>query len=66
MVTETLLHSLLLAAALMLVIEGLTPFINPAMFRRALLQMVAMKDQQIRIIGLFSMIAGLVILYWVN
>jgi len=66
MVTETLLHSLLLAAALMLVIEGLTPFINPAMFRRALLQMAAMKDQQIRTIGLFSMIVGLVILYWVN
>ena len=63
---ETFLHSLLLATALMLVIEGLTPFINPAAYRRVLLQMVAMKDQHIRTIGFFSMIAGLVILYWAN
>ncbi|MDH5358060.1 MAG: DUF2065 domain-containing protein [Gammaproteobacteria bacterium] len=61
-----LLHSLWVATALMLVIEGIMPFLNPTVFRRALLQMAGMKDQQLRMIGLFSMVFGLVLLYWVN
>ncbi|MCC5797321.1 MAG: DUF2065 domain-containing protein [Methylophaga sp.] len=63
---EVLIHSLLLAAALMLVIEGIMPFLNPAAFRRALLQMAGMRDQQLRVIGMLSMLAGLALLYWVN
>ena len=63
---ETLLHSLWVATALMLIIEGIMPFLNPTVFRRALLQMAGMKDQQLRAIGLFSMVFGLVLLYWVN
>jgi uncharacterized protein YjeT (DUF2065 family) len=50
----------------MLVIEGIMPFLSPAAFRRALLQMAGMHDRHIRVIGLFSMVLGLVILYWVN
>jgi len=65
-VTDSLLHSLWLATALMLVIEGFMPFINPAAFRRALLQMANMTDHQLRIIGLFSMIFGVALLYWIN
>jgi uncharacterized protein YjeT (DUF2065 family) len=65
-VTIEFFHSLWIATALMLVIEGLMPFINPTVFRRALLQMAAMKDQQLRIIGLFSMVVGVVLLYWIN
>jgi uncharacterized protein len=65
-VTIDLFHSLWVATALMLVIEGLMPFINPTVFRRALLQMAGMKDQQLRLIGLFSMIVGVVLLYWIN
>lgn len=61
-----LVHSLWVATALMLVIEGIMPFINPTVFRRALLQMANMKDQQLRIIGLFSMVFGVVLLYWIN
>lgn len=64
--SDTLLHSLWVASALMLVIEGIMPFLNPTTFRRALLQMAGMKDQQLRGIGLFSMILGVVLLYWVN
>ena len=63
---NSLLESLLVASALMLIIEGIMPFLNPMTFRRALLQMAAMKDQQLRIIGLFSMVLGLAILYWVH
>ncbi|HHA19854.1 MAG TPA: DUF2065 domain-containing protein [Methylophaga sp.] len=64
--SDTLLHSLWIASALMLVIEGIMPFLNPTTFRRALLQMAGMQDRQLRSIGLFSMVMGVVLLYWVN
>jgi uncharacterized protein YjeT (DUF2065 family) len=63
---DAFIYSLWLASALVLVIEGLMPFLNPAAFRKALLQMANMQDQHIRMIGLFSMVLGLVILYWVK
>lgn len=63
---DTLVHSLLIGSALMLVIEGIMPFLNPIAFRRALLQMAGMKDQHLRSIGFFSMVFGLALLYWVN
>jgi uncharacterized protein len=65
-VGETLLHSLWVGSALMLVIEGIMPFLNPIAFRRILLQMANMEDQQLRSIGFFSMVLGIALLYWVN
>jgi len=65
-VSDTLLHSLWVASALMLVIEGVMPFLSPTAFRRALIQMVSMTDRQLRTIGLFSMVLGVTLLYWVN
>ncbi len=61
-----LLHSLWVASALMLVIEGIMPFANPTVFRRSLLQMAEMSDKQLRMIGLFSMLLGVALLYWIN
>ncbi|MBD3635015.1 MAG: DUF2065 domain-containing protein [Methylophaga sp.] len=52
--------------ALMLVIEGIMPFLSPQNFKRALLQMAAMPDRQVRLIGFFCMLAGLIFLYWIN
>jgi hypothetical protein len=65
-VSDALIHSLWLATALMLIIEGVMPFLNPSAFRRALLQVIAMGDTQLRWVGLISMLVGLAILYWVN
>jgi len=65
-VNGTLLDSLFIAAALMLVIEGIMPFINPTVFRRSLSQMMRMNDRTLRGIGLFSMCLGLALLYWVH
>jgi len=65
-VNDSLIHSLWLATALMLIIEGVLPFINPAALKRVLLQVVSMTDQHLRITGLLSMVAGVLILYWVN
>ena len=59
--------SLLLGAlALMLVIEGLLPFLSPAVWRRVFERATRMSDGQIRFLGLSSMIAGLTMLlvFW--
>nr|WP_210424694.1 DUF2065 domain-containing protein [Marichromatium bheemlicum] len=57
---------LLIALALMLVIEGIWPFLSPRGFRRALLLMVAERDRTLRLAGLTSMLVGLGLLYLVN
>jgi uncharacterized protein YjeT (DUF2065 family) len=59
------LWDLLLGAfALMLVVEGLLPFISPAKWRGAFERAMRMTDGQIRFIGLSSMLAGLAMLYF--
>ena len=54
--------SLLLAFALMLVIEGLLPFIAPRVWRDTFRRVTEMNDGQIRFIGLTSIVIGLVVL----
>ena len=59
------LPDLLLGAfALMLVIEGLLPFISPPRWRSVFERAMKMSDGQIRFIGLFSMLMGLVMLWF--
>jgi len=57
---------LLAAFALYLVLEGVMPFLNPDALRRALISMVGLSNQQLRALGLLSMLAGLVLLYFVR
>lgn len=64
--SDSLIHSLWLAVALMLIIEGFLPFLSPAALKRVLLQVATMTEQQLRMTGLLSMCIGLLILYWVN
>ncbi|HKY02924.1 MAG TPA: DUF2065 domain-containing protein [Burkholderiales bacterium] len=52
----------LLALALVLVIEGILPFIAPNLWREAFRRFTAMDDGQIRFFGLTSMIAGILLL----
>ena len=54
---------LLTAFALMLVIEGLLPFLVPTLWRDTFRRLTEMSDGQIRFIGLTSMLAGLLLLY---
>jgi uncharacterized protein YjeT (DUF2065 family) len=65
-VTADFLNTLWVALALMLVIEGLMPFINPTAFKKTLAQMASMAESQLRIFGLVCMLSGLLLLYWVN
>jgi uncharacterized protein YjeT (DUF2065 family) len=57
-----MLNVLLLAFALMLVIEGLLPFLAPRVWREAFRRVTEMSDGQIRFIGLSSMLVGVVLL----
>ena len=54
------------ALALMLVIEGVLPFLSPARWRKIFERAIQLSDGQIRFIGLSSMIAGLaaLLLFW--
>jgi uncharacterized protein YjeT (DUF2065 family) len=54
----------LLAFALMLVIEGVLPFLFPAMWRETFRRIIGFSDGQIRFFGLSSMIAGLLLLFF--
>ncbi|RIX46748.1 MAG: DUF2065 domain-containing protein [Rhodocyclales bacterium GT-UBC] len=54
--------TLLLAFALMLVLEGLMPFIAPAAWRETFRRLIQFSDGQIRFVGLASMIVGLAML----
>ena len=55
--------TLLMAFALMLVIEGLLPFLAPKLWRETFQRLMQLSDGQIRFFGLTSMIAGLLLLY---
>ena len=57
---------LLGAVALMLVFEGLLPFLSPARWRAVVEKIAKLSDGQIRFFGLSSMLVGLVLLlvFW--
>lgn len=61
-----MLSSLLLAVGLLLVIEGLLPFLAPNLWREAFRKLTEMSEGQIRFIGLTSMVAGVLLLFLVN
>ncbi len=57
--------ALLGALALMLVLEGLLPFLSPNRWRDVFERATRLSDGQIRFIGLASIAAGLVLLaFW--
>jgi len=55
--------SLLMAFALMLVLEGLLPFLAPKAWRDAFRRITELADGQIRFIGLSSIVVGVVLLF---
>lgn len=54
------------AVGLMLVMEGIMPFLSPRSFRRTLAAVVQANDRTLRVVGLFSMFAGVALLYFVR
>ncbi|MCP5451555.1 MAG: DUF2065 domain-containing protein [Candidatus Competibacter sp.] len=56
-------NELLAAFGLMLVLEGILPFLSPDRLRQTLLQMAKLEDRALRLVGLASMLLGLLVLY---
>lgn len=54
------------AMALVLVLEGLMPFISPRRWRAMIATIATLDDGSIRRFGLGSMLLGIVLLYLVN
>ena len=55
--------TLLTAFALMLVLEGLLPFVAPRAWREAFRRIIELADGQIRFIGLSSIVVGVILLF---
>lgn len=56
-------HDLLTAIALLLILEGLLPFISPESIKKVYKTMVETPESSLRMFGLASIVAGLVLLY---
>jgi uncharacterized protein len=59
-------HDVLVALALVLIIEGIWPFLSPEGFRRVLLLVATEDKRSLRVAGLVSMVLGVGLLYLVN
>jgi len=59
-------QNLLSALALVFVIEGVLPFLNPAGYKRTLQTIAGMDERTLRGIGLGAMLFGLLMLYLVR
>jgi hypothetical protein len=56
----------LVALALMLVLEGMMPFLFPAVWRETLNKLAQLQNGQARFVGLILMLSGLLLIYWVS
>ena len=59
-------NELWIATALILVIEGVWPFLSPETMRRAMLTVAEQDNRTLRSVGLISMLVGVGLLYFVN
>jgi len=59
-------QDLFVGIALVLVFEGIMPFLSPAQYRRTLLLASQMNNKTLRTVGLASMSIGLIVLYLVR
>ncbi|AMN46356.1 hypothetical protein ACG33_04390 [Steroidobacter denitrificans] len=57
---------LLAALALYLVLEGILPFLNPQAMKRVMASFANIADARLRVWGLVSMGAGIMLLYLVR
>jgi uncharacterized protein YjeT (DUF2065 family) len=53
-----------MALGLLCVLEGMLPFLAPRVWRHMIQNIMMQSDKTLRIFGLLSMVAGLIILYF--
>lgn len=56
-------EQLLIALSLILVLEGIVPFLYPQRWRQLVHRLAELDDRQLRLTGLVSMLAGVALLY---
>ncbi len=61
-----MLAIILTAVALVLVIEGIIPFISPRLWREMMARLCGRSDISIRVIGFISLLAGACLMYVVH
>lgn len=59
-------HDLGVALCLVLVIEGIIPFLYPRRWKEMVMMLAEVDDRTMRIVGLISMVIGTVLLYLIN
>ena len=57
---------ILTAVALVLIIEGMVPFIGPRTYRQIVAQMAQLSDNHLRTVGLVIMVTGVALLFMVR
>jgi uncharacterized protein YjeT (DUF2065 family) len=56
----------LLGLAMMLVIEGMLPFVLPGLWRETFRKLVTLTDGQLRFVGITAMLSGIILLYLIK
>jgi hypothetical protein len=59
-------YELAIAFCLVMILEGILPFLYPHRWRRMVEQLSTIDDSTLRIIGLISMLLGTLGLYWIH
>ena len=59
-------QEVLIALSLVLVLEGILPFLAPDQWREAMIRALSLNNRSLRLIGLASMLAGIFLLYLVH
>jgi len=59
-------HELLVAGCLFLVLEGIMPFVAPQRWRKLIELAARIDDRSMRVMGLCSMLLGVLLLYLIN
>jgi uncharacterized protein YjeT (DUF2065 family) len=59
-------QQLAVTMCLMLVLEGILPFLYPSRWRKAVSSLAAVDDNRLRMMGLGSMILGVMVLSLIN
>jgi uncharacterized protein YjeT (DUF2065 family) len=64
--SKNMWEALLVGFALMLVLEGIVPFLYPTRWRELVVTLSQTSDKHLRTMGLMSMLAGIALLYWIR
>ncbi|MFD1384930.1 DUF2065 family protein [Rhodanobacter aciditrophus] len=59
---QELLHSLLVGVSLLLIAEGVLPFLKPNLWREIMAKAIASSNTNLRVLGAVSMFLGLILL----